>query len=62
MFGRYLVCVKCVLFNRCNVFNKIILKKIICKWCVKNSFIVLFVGILFIKKEKKVCKVWISSL
>lgn len=54
MFGRYLVCVKCVLLNRRSAPNKTTSKKTICKGCVKNSFIVLFAGTLFIKKKKSV--------
>lgn len=53
MSGRYLVCVKCVLLNRRSAPNKTTSKKTICKGCVKNSFIVLFAGTLFIKKKKK---------
>lgn len=51
MSGRYLVCVKCVLLNRHNAPNKTTSKKTICKWCVENSFIVLFAGTLFIIKK-----------
>lgn len=52
MSGRYLVCVKCVLLNRrINAPNKTTSKKTICKGCVENSFIILFAGTLFIKKN-----------
>lgn len=51
MSGRYLVCVKCVLLNRRNAPNKTTSKKTICKGCVENSFIILFAGTLFIKKN-----------
>lgn len=54
MSGRYLVCVKCVLLNRRSAPNKTTSKKTICKGCVKNSFIVLFAGTLFMKKKKSV--------